>query len=159
MGMVSALTATVAMTAGLMRWPTIHHALAQRFLGAGAEERQLLSALFDAANLYLGNVTGEFIGELSLSAWFACTSYALAQAAGLQRWVSYAGLFTAVSMTVGAFRNLTVLVAPIAALNNTLLPLWLVALGVCFVRFRVQAASQSPCASSRVAGARSARRA
>lgn len=139
LGLASALATTLAMTTGLMRWPTIHHTLAQRFLLAGPEERRLLSALFDAANLYLGNVTGEFIGEVCMCAWFAaasCGLLALAHDGGSRglRWVSYLGFGTAFSMLIGAFRNLTPTVAEVAELNNTVLPIWLVVLGVSFFR-------------------------
>jgi hypothetical protein len=48
---------------------------------------------------------------------------------GVARWVGYAGLATATSMTIGAFRNVSSVVAPVAALNNNLLPLWLIVLG------------------------------
>ena len=130
LGVVSAIVSAVAMTAGLSRWPTIHHALAQRFALAGSEERAQLSTLFDAANLYLGNVFGEFIGEVALSIWFATSSLALLRSAISWRWSGHLGLFTAVSMVVGAFRNVTPLVDPVSALNDNLLPVWLVVLGV-----------------------------
>jgi hypothetical protein len=128
-GRAAALLAALAMTAGLIRWPTLHHALGIRFMKAGVEERQLLATLFDASNLYLGNVTGEFIGEIALSVWFLTTSLAVLRGIGLRRWLGYLGLVTAVSMTIGAFRNVTSLVDPIAAFNNSLLPLWLVIWG------------------------------
>jgi hypothetical protein len=130
LGVVSAVLSAVAMTAGLARWPTIHHALAQRFAHAGNEERALLSTLFDASNLYLGNVTGEFIGEVTLSIWFATSSLALLRGAISWRWPGHLGLFTAASMIIGSFRNVTPLVDPVSALNDNLLPVWLVVLGV-----------------------------
>jgi hypothetical protein len=34
------------------------------------------------------------------------------------------------------FRNLTTAVAPVAAINNYLLPLWMIAMGVVLVRHR-----------------------
>ncbi len=37
-------------------------------------------------------------------------------------------------MSVGALRNVTSSVAPIAALNNNLLPLWLIILGATMLR-------------------------
>jgi hypothetical protein len=129
LGLVAALISASAMTAGLMRWPTLHYVLGQRFAVAGAEEQRLLSALFDAANLYLGNVAGEFIGELTLCVWFATTSLAIAGSGRRGRWLRHVGLFTTLSLTLGAFRNVTSVVAPVAELNNSLLPLWLIALG------------------------------
>lgn len=133
-GLVAALGSSAAMSAGLARWPTLHHALAQRFVHAGANEQELLAARFDAANLYLGNVTGEFVGELLLSTWFSTLALALLRGIGAPRHLGYLGLFTAVSMVLGAFRNVTEVVDSVAELNNILLPLWLVVLGVALTR-------------------------
>lgn len=85
-GLVAALASAAAMSAGLARWPTLHHALGQRFVRAGAEEQELLSALFDAANLHLGKVTGEFIGELLLATWFGTLASAILRGVRLPRW-------------------------------------------------------------------------
>ena len=148
LGTLAAVSTTLAMTAGLMRWPTIHHTLAQRYLVASAEERNLLSALFDAANLYLGNVTGEFIGEICLCLWFAATSYALLKhsantGSSSPRWVAYLGFATAASMSIGALRNVTSAVNGLAEFNNSLLPIWLVILGVTFARISPHSSSFS----------------
>jgi hypothetical protein len=121
------------MTAGLVRWPTLNYFLGQRFGDAGASERDRIAAIFDAGNLYLGTITGEFIGELGLSLWFFTLSLAILRGVKVWRWTGYAGLFTAVSMMIGAFRNLASWVEPIAALNNTLLGIWLIALGAALV--------------------------
>lgn len=146
-GRGAAFATAVAMTIGLARWSTIHTVLAERFVIANAAEREQIAALFDSLNLYLGNVIGEFIGELSISLWFGTISIAILRARALPRWLGYVGGFTAVSMTIGAFRNLTTLVAPVAALNNNLLPLWLIALGVAL--YRSDAASVSSFAAER----------
>ena len=129
-GLVAAWVATLAMITGLARWPTLHHGLAVRFATAGSEERRQISALFDGANLYLGNVTGEFIGEIALCVWFTTLGLASLRGVGAHRSVGYLGLATAFSMTIGAFRNVTGAVAVVAEVNNTLLPLWLIAFGV-----------------------------
>ena len=133
LGLVGAVTAAVAMTAGLVRWPTLNYVLGQRFIDAGASERERIAAIFDAGNLYLGTIAGEFIGELGLSLWFFTLSLAILRGVGAWRWTGYAGLFTAASMAVGAFRNLTSWVEPIAALNNSLLGIWLILLGAALV--------------------------
>jgi hypothetical protein len=136
LGLVAAVVSAFAMTAGLARWPTFHYALGQRFVKAGSEERQLLSTLFDALNLYLGNVTGEFIGEILLSTWFLSVGLGILRGIGVWRWVGYLGLFTAFAMTVGAFRNVTTAVDVVAALDNSLLPLWLIVLGAALMSTR-----------------------
>ncbi len=149
LGLVAAIVAALAMTAGLMRWPTINYVLGRAFVTASADQRVVLSALFDAGNLYLGTVTGEFIGELALSLWFLTLGIAIARGVGIVRWVGYLGAFTAVSMSVGAFRNVSSLVAPIAEVNNALLPLWLIVLGVALL-------SQTAAASARARSMRTA---
>jgi len=133
LGLVGAITAAVAMTIGLVRWPTLNYVLGQRYIDAGASERARIAAIFDAGNRYLGTIAGEFIGELALSLWFFTLSLAILRGVGAWRWTGYAGLFTGASMTVGAFRNLTSWVDPIAALNNSLLGIWLIALGAALV--------------------------
>jgi hypothetical protein len=132
-GLFGALTAAGAMIIGLVRWPTLNYVLGQRFIVAGAGERQRIAAIFDAGNLYLGTVTGEFIGELALSLWFFTLSLAILRGVGAWRWTGYAGLAMAASMTVGALRNLTSWVHPVAALNNSLLGIWLIALGAALI--------------------------
>jgi hypothetical protein len=67
LGRFAAITAAVAMTVGLVRWPTVNYALGRRFVAAGPEEQEHIASIFDAGNLYLGKVTGEFIDEVTLS--------------------------------------------------------------------------------------------
>jgi hypothetical protein len=131
------------MTIGLARWPTLNYVLGRRYLAAPPAEQEQIASTFDAGNLYLGNVIGEFIGEVGLSLWFLTLSLAIVRGVGLWRWTGYVGLFTAASMTVGAFRNLTSLVAPIAALNNNLLPIFLIGLGAALI-----ASSRRPLSSA-----------
>lgn len=128
-GLIAALVAAAAMTAGLSRWPTLQHGLAERFSVADASERLELARRFDAANFWLGRVTGELIGEVAMSLWFLTTSVAVLRGAGPSRWVGYLGLVSTASMLLAALRNLTSVVAPIAQLNNSLLPIWLIVLG------------------------------
>jgi drug/metabolite transporter (DMT)-like permease len=51
------------------------------------------------------------------------------------RWIGWVGVVTAVAGFIGMFRNVTVAVAPVAAVNNYLLPLFMIILGVAFVRW------------------------
>ena len=129
-----AIVAAIAMMLGLMRWPTVHWELARAFDGAGPDERGLIRALFDGLNTYLGNYIGEFLGELAFSVFFLLTAAAWLQSSQSPRWVGWLGVATAVAGLVGMFRNVTDMVAPIAALNNYLLPLFMIVLGVAFIR-------------------------
>ena len=134
-GMLFALLATVSMMLGLLRWPSIHWVLAEAFARGGEPERRVLAAIFTGLNSYLGNYIGEFLGELSVSLFFLLSALGmLARGTGFPRWMGYLGVGASIAGLVGMFRNVTVVVAPIAALNNYLLPLWMVTFGVGLLR-------------------------
>ncbi|MGH7681744.1 MAG: DUF4386 family protein [Candidatus Eiseniibacteriota bacterium] len=131
-----AVVAALAMMLGLMRWPTIHWELARAFANAGAAERATMAALFDGLNTYLGNYIGEFLGELGFSMFFLLTSVAWLSGSQGPRWVGWLGVLTAAAGFLGMFRNVASLVAPIAAMNNYLLPLFMIVLGIALLRVR-----------------------
>lgn len=131
-----AVVAALAMMLGLMRWPSVHWHLALAFQQAGPEERVAIAAVFDGLNTYLGNFLGEFLGELSFSVFFLLTSTVWLQTPRLPRWIGWAGVCTAVLGLVGMFRNVTAAVAPVAELNNYLLPLFMIVLGVALMRWK-----------------------
>ena len=131
-----AVVAALAMMLGLMRWPTIHWRLAQLYVTADPSQRLVLDAMFDGLNTYLGNYVGEFLGELAFSAFFLLTSWALLRSRAVPRLVSVLGLLTGLAGTIGMFRNVTKAVAPIADVNNYLLPLWMIVFGIVLVRWR-----------------------
>jgi hypothetical protein len=129
-GMLFALIAAISMMLGLLRWPSIHWTLAEAYARAGAPERTEIATVFTGLNSYLGNYIGEFLGELSLSVFFLLSALAmLVQGTGFPRWMGYIGVGTAIAGLVGMFRNATDLVAPFAALNNYVLPLWMFVFG------------------------------
>jgi hypothetical protein len=131
-----ALLSAVSMMLGLLRWPSIHWRLAELYVAADPAQQRVLGAMFDGLNAYLGNYLGEFLGELSFSAFFVLSAWALLRSRRTSRWVALAGLLTGVMGWVGMFRNLTTAVAPVAAINNYLLPLWMIALGIVLLRYR-----------------------
>jgi len=135
-----ALVAAVSMMLGLLRWPSIHWDLAQAYAAGGEADRAVIGATFAGLNSFLGNYVGEFLGELSFSLFFLLSGLAmLAREARFPRWVGYLGVFTAVAGLIGMFRNVTDVVDPIAAVNNYLLPLWMIVFGVYLVRHRPNA--------------------
>ena len=127
-----AVVAALAMMLGLMRWPTVHWRLAQLYATADSSQRAVLDALFDGLNTYLGNYLGEFLGELAFNAFFLLTGWALLQT----RRVAVLGLVAGLAGLVGMFRNVTTAVAPVAAVNNYLLPAWMIVFGVVLARWR-----------------------
>jgi hypothetical protein len=135
LALLFALVAALAMMLGLMRWPSIHWALALAFQHAAPPEQRVLAAVFDGLNLYLGNYIGEFLGELSFSLFFLLTSLVWLQAPHRNPWIGWTGVVTAILGLLGMFRNVTGAVAPIAAVNNYLLPAFMIVLGVALMRW------------------------
>jgi hypothetical protein len=129
-----ALLSTVSMMLGLLRWPSIHWRLAELYVAADPVQQRIIGAIFNGLNTYLGNYLGELLGELSFNAFFVLTAWALLRSGSTNRWVAAAGLLTGTMGWIGMFRNLTAAVAPIAAINNYLLPLWMIVLGVVLLR-------------------------
>ena len=135
--MLFAVLATISMMIGLLRWPSIHWTLAQAYVIGGDSDRTVIAAVFAGLNSFLGNYIGEFLGELSFSIFFLLSGLAmLAPRSGFPRWIGFLGVFTAVAGLIGMFRNVTGVVDPIAAVNNYLLPLWMIIFGVALVRHR-----------------------
>ncbi|MBC7975528.1 MAG: DUF4386 domain-containing protein [Myxococcales bacterium] len=133
-----ALLSAVSMMLGLLRWPSIHWRLAELYVAADPAQQRVLTATFDGLNIYLGNYLGEFLGELSFSAFFVLSAWTLLRSRTTSRWLAYGGLLTGVMGWIGMFRNLTTAVAPAAAINNYLLPLWMIVFGVILLRHREQ---------------------
>jgi len=131
-----AFLAALSMMAGLMRWPTVHWRLADLYASADASQRPVLDALFDGLNTYLGNYIGEFLGELGFSVFLLLSSWAMLRSRIVPSWLALVGLATGAAGLIGMFRNVTPAVAPVAALNNYLLPLWMIVFGILLLRQR-----------------------
>jgi hypothetical protein len=91
-------------------------------------------AMFLGLNLYLGNYIGEFLGEICLGVFFLLAGLSLIDEERFPKWLGWGGAIFAALFLVGAFRNVLPAVQDIADLNNVLLPLWMVILGVSLVR-------------------------
>jgi hypothetical protein len=129
LALIVATLAAFAMCLGLMRWPSIHWALAGTYSQAGAETRSSLDAVFSGLNLYLGNYIGEFLGETMLAGFFLLSGLSMLDEAHFPAWLGWSGLGFSVFFLVGAFRNVTSAVQIIADVNNSLLPLWMIVFG------------------------------
>jgi hypothetical protein len=139
-----AVLSAISMMLGLLRWPTIHWRLAELYVAADASQQQILGATFDGLNLYLGNYLGEFLGELSFNAFFVLSAWALLRSGGAPRWAAIAGVVTGFMGWIGMFRNLTPAVAVAGEINNYLLPIWMIALGIILLRYRERPAGAIP---------------
>jgi len=135
--MLFAVVSALSMMLGLLRWPSIHWTLARAYATATEADRLAIAATFTGLNSFLGNYIGEFLGELAFSVFFLLSALAmLAPGSRFPRWMGYVGVLTAIAGLIGMFRNVTALVAPIAAVNNYLLPLWMIIFGVALFRYR-----------------------
>lgn len=133
--MLFAVVSAISMMLGLLRWPSIHWTLAQAYVVGTEADRTAIGTTFAGLNSFLGNYVGEFLGELSFSVFFLLSGLAmLANGARFPRWVGYLGVITAVAGMVGMFRNVSSVVEPVAAMNNYLLPLWMIIFGVALIR-------------------------
>jgi hypothetical protein len=135
--MLLAVVSAISMMLGLLRWPSIHWTLAQAYVTGSEVERITIGATFAGLNSFLGNYVGEFLGELSFSLFFLLSGFSmLARGARFPRWIGYLGIVTAAAGLIGMFRNVTSLVSPVAAVNNYLLPVWMIVFGISLLRFR-----------------------
>jgi hypothetical protein len=144
LGLVAASLGALSMCLGLMRWPSIHWALAEAYEQSGAEAKSSLSAVFLGLNLYLGNYIGEFLGELCLAFFFLLSGLSLVNEPRFPKWLGWGSVAFAVLFLVGAFRNVTPTVQQIADINNALLPLCMVVLGASLVWCTRERESSAP---------------
>jgi len=129
----------LAMCLGLMRWPSLHWMLADTYARADDAARLGIDAVFDGMNVYLGNYIGEFLGETLLASFFLLTGRSMLAEGRYPAWLGWGGIAFALLFIVGAFRNVTAIVQPVADLNNSLLPLWMIVLGIAMIRFGTRA--------------------
>jgi hypothetical protein len=132
LGVAAAVSAGVAMMIGLVRWPTIEWTLARYWQTAPGPSRTSLAALFDASNLLLGNVVGEFVGEVCAATWFVALGVAFRRDG--RRLLGAVGAGAGLLLAMAALRNITTAVAVVAQINNVTLPAWLLTLGVLLLR-------------------------
>ena len=133
LALVASSIGALAMCLGLMRWPSIHWALAGAYAQSGAEARGSLAAVFTGLNLYLGNYIGEFLGEACLASFFLLAGVSMLAEARFPKWLGWGGVAFALLFFVGAFRNAVPALQPVADLNNALLPLWMLIFGASLV--------------------------
>jgi len=133
------VVAAVSMMLGLLRWPSVHWHLATLQATATPEQQPIIAALFDGLNAYLGRFLGEFLGELSFNMFFLLSSWALWRSRTVPTWIPVMGIVVATAGLVGMCRNLTIAVAPVAAANNYLLPLWMIIFGAVLLSHRLPA--------------------
>lgn len=136
--LVCASLSALTMTLGLSRWPTIQWELARAWTAApeASSERAAIAALFAGLNAWLGGFVGEFLGELGLNLFFLSCAHALWRDPTRARAWGGAGLVVGLLGTIAMFRNVVPAVAMVAEVNNLVLPVGLIGLGVAMLRSR-----------------------
>lgn len=132
---IAASLGSLAMCLGLMRWPSIHWAMAEAYSEAGTEARLSLDAVFRGLNVYLGNYIGEFLGEAALALFFLLLGFSMLDEERFPKWLGWAGAGFSLLFLAGAFRNVTSAVQTVADINNGLLPLWMIVVGAALLRY------------------------
>lgn len=133
--LVLATISAVSMLLGLFRWPSLQWALAQSYVASGdAAHHAAISAVFDGLNSYLGNFIGEFVGELTMNGFFLTVALGSLRDRLLPRWSAVAGVAAALAGLIGMWRNVTPSVSIVAEVENAILPLWMIILGILFIR-------------------------
>lgn len=135
LALVLAGIASLSMCLGLMRWPSVHWELASAYSGADPAVQAALAVVFDGLNVYLGNYIGEFLGETLLAGFFLLTAFSMQAQRKYPAWMFWGGTAFAAMFFVGALRNIVQDVQWIADVNNVLLPIWMIALGVGMWRY------------------------
>jgi hypothetical protein len=143
LALVFASIGALSMCLGLMRWPSLHWALAEAYPLAGEQAKASLDAVFAGMNLYLGNYIGEFLGETMLAAFFLLSGLSMRDDARFPGWLGWSGICFSLLFVVGAFRNVTDTVQIVADINNALLPLWLIVMGAALIRYAREGAPAS----------------
>jgi len=134
------VAAGLAMTLGLLRWPTLEWSLGASWLAADGAARGMIEAVADASHRLLGNALGEVAGESLLGLWLLGAALAVRAAAraatpgaSLRWWprlVSLTTLTLGTAMLVGAWRFVWPALEAVTAVTNLVLPVGLIVLGV-----------------------------
>jgi hypothetical protein len=151
-GTYCAVLSALALTLGLIRWPSLNAELARVYVSGSPEARPAIEVVYTGFNRYLGTYIGEQLGEILLNAWFAAVAVTMLRSRRFARWTAWFGIVVSFLGMLGVFRFATPLVEPIAAVNNLLLPLWLIVLGGALLRFGSGRVTDAPELHARQAG-------
>jgi hypothetical protein len=132
-----ALAASLVQLLGLLRWPFLVPALAQRYVdpATDAATRSATVAVFLASHQYLGVAVGEHLGYLFTAAWTAVIAAAMLRSPRFRSRWGWLGLVAAVGILAGLLEPVGVGAAgPINALSYILWSVWLIGAGVALLR-------------------------
>lgn len=130
----------VVQMVGLLRWTFVVPVLANLYAAGDAVGKEVAKAIFQAVHQYGGVVLGEHLGQLFTIVWTVGVARALHKAALVPSWMTWLG-YGASGIYLLAQAELFATVIPgfpvwdlAGFLGSTLWLVWLIALGVYFVR-------------------------
>ncbi|MBC7890764.1 MAG: DUF4386 domain-containing protein [Sphingobacteriaceae bacterium] len=134
----------VVQVVGLLRWTFVVPVLAEAYVTASSEAtREACNVVFMAIHQYGGVVLGEHLGQLLTIAWTVGMAHALRKLGFIPAWVSGLGYFASgIYLLAQAELFATVLPGvPVwnlaGLLGSTLWLVWLVVVGVRFLRLKI----------------------
>lgn len=129
---------------GLLRWVLLVPGLAASYVAPGATEvqQQMATALFDAANRYLGMGVGEHFGYLFIAAWTVLAAVLIVRQ---HRYIAAAGVLISLGVVAGMAEPFGVPMAgAINAISYTLWAVWTLILGIVVLRGERREALPAP---------------
>lgn len=130
---------------GLLRWTFVVPVLADTYVNAADSATQAAAILaFKTIHQFAGVLLGEHLGQLFTIAWTLILSYSLAKLQCIPKWLAWFGAITSV-IYLGAQAALFATVIPgfpvwemAGFIGSTLWLIWLILLGIRFLRIKKQ---------------------
>ena len=129
--------AGLVQTLGFIRWPFLVPYLATTYLDPASSEatRAAVVVVFEAFNRYAGMAIGEHLGFLCTGIWTFLIAVALVKTRFIPAWLGGLGMALALGVVLGVFEVVGwVFAGPVNAISYLLWAVWLVIVGVQFLR-------------------------
>jgi len=129
--------AGLVQTLGFIRWPFLVPYLAGTYLDPASSEatRAAVLVVFEAFNRYAGMAIGEHLGFLCTGIWTFLIAAALVKTRFIPAWLGGLGMALALGVVLGVFEVVGwVFAGPVNALSYLFWAVWLVVVGVQFLR-------------------------
>jgi hypothetical protein len=134
--------AGLVQTLGFIRWPFLVPHLASTYLDPASSEatRAAVVVVFEAFHRYAGMAIGEHLGFLCTGVWTFLIAAALRKTGFIRLWLAVLGMVCAVGIALGVVEAVGwELAGPVNAISYLLWAVWLVVVGVQFLRRRREA--------------------
>jgi hypothetical protein len=150
---LAGLGAGLVQAMGLVRWVFVVPVLARTYANSAADEATRAAAVvaFESLHQFAGVALGEHLGQMGTAVWAALVARELRQRGGFPRWTAWVGFGGAGLITLGLVEGFATVVAFDPGLLGLATPVgyialsvWMVAVGVNFIRRPVDADPRAP---------------